>query len=120
MAGEKKDEKKDQSVEAKPVAPEAKETAKPEVAAAPAKETPPSAQPSAPQPAAPAPEKPKEGKKPAEVKKEKPANCAACNKSIKKKRWYYRNGKHYCTKRCWQTTLKKEEKPKEGETPPAK
>lgn len=51
----------------------------------------------------------------APVAKERPANCAACNKSIKKKRWYYRNGKCYCTKRCWKTTVKKEEKPKEGE-----
>ncbi len=49
-------------------------------------------------------------------KKEKPANCAACNKSIKRKRWYYRNGKYYCTKRCWKTSAKKEEKPKESET----
>ncbi len=50
------------------------------------------------------------------VKKEKPANCASCNKSIKKKRWYYRNGKYFCSKRCWMTTLKKEEK---TETPAA-
>lgn len=54
--------------------------------------------------------KPKEApKEAAPVKKEKPANCAACNKSIKKKRWYYRSGKYYCTKRCWKTTLKKED-----------
>jgi len=59
--------------------------------------------------------KPKEEKK-AEAKpaKIKPENCAACNKSVKKKRWYYRNGKFYCTKRCWMTTLKKEEKPSEA------
>ena len=43
---------------------------------------------------------------PAPVKKEKPANCASCKKSIKNKRWYYRNGKYYCTKRCWITTKK--------------
>lgn len=43
-----------------------------------------------------------------EVKKEKPSNCAACNKSIKKKRWYYRDGKFFCTKRCWQSKVKKE------------
>ena len=45
-----------------------------------------------------------------EAKKEKPVNCAVCNKSIKKKRYYYRNGKYYCTKRCWKTTVKKEDK----------
>jgi len=52
-------------------------------------------------------------KEAAPVKKiEKPTNCAKCNKSIKKIRWYYRNGKAYCTKRCWKTaTEKKEEKP---------
>ena len=55
-------------------------------------------------------EAPKEApKETAPVKKERPANCAACNKSIKKKRWYYRSGKYYCTKRCWKTTLKKED-----------
>ena len=52
-----------------------------------------------------------------EKKKEKPANCAACNKSIKKKRYYYRNGKHYCTKRCWKTTVKKESKEGTGSIP---
>lgn len=51
-----------------------------------------------------------EAKKAAEKKKEKPANCAVCNKSIKKKRYYYRNDKYYCTKRCWKTTVKKENK----------
>jgi len=44
----------------------------------------------------------------APVKKEKPSNCASCNKSIKKKRWYYRNGKFYCTKVCWANAVKKE------------
>ncbi len=51
-----------------------------------------------------------EEKKAEKKKKEKPANCAVCNKSIRKKRYYYRNGKYYCTKRCWKTTIKKEEK----------
>lgn len=48
-----------------------------------------------------------------EVKKEKPSNCGGCNKSIKKKRWYYRDGKYYCSKRCFKATLKKEEKTEE-------
>lgn len=50
-------------------------------------------------------------------KKEKPANCAVCNKSIRKKRYYYRNGKYYCTKRCWKTIIKKEEKPEDTQNP---
>jgi hypothetical protein len=52
----------------------------------------------------------------AKKKREKPANCAVCNKSIRKKRWYYRNGKYYCTKRCWKTTLKKKDQPAEPAT----
>lgn len=56
-------------------------------------------------------EKVEEKKKDLRAKSEKPSNCAACNKSLKRKRWYYRNGKYYCTKRCWKTILKKEEKP---------
>ena len=46
-------------------------------------------------------------------KQERPANCAGCKKSIKNKRWYYRNGKYYCTKRCWGTTNKKPAKAEE-------
>ena len=28
-------------------------------------------------------------------------NCAGCNKPVKKKRRYYRNGKYYCSQNCW-------------------
>jgi membrane protease subunit (stomatin/prohibitin family) len=48
------------------------------------------------------------------VKTERPANCEGCKKSIKKKRWYYRNGKYYCTKRCWASSTKKAAKPEEA------
>ena len=63
----------------------------------------------APKAEAPKAEAPKaDAPKPAEEKKkEKPSNCAACNKSIKKKRYYYRNGKYFCTQRCFKTTVKK-------------
>ncbi|MDD5495544.1 MAG: hypothetical protein PHP46_00410 [Candidatus Omnitrophica bacterium] len=88
--------------EKKPEQPAEEKKAEPSAAAAPG--------PQVAQPAA-------EQKKP-EIKKEKPSNCASCNKSIKRKRWYYRNGKYYCTKRCWQTAVKKKEAPKEAE--PAK
>lgn len=40
---------------------------------------------------------------------EKQTNCLACNKLLKKIKRYYRNGKYYCTKRCWKDYLKKEE-----------
>lgn len=36
-------------------------------------------------------------------KKPKPTNCADCNKALKEKTWYYRNGKYYCNKRCAKT-----------------
>ena len=45
--------------------------------------------------------------KPEEKKKEKPSNCASCNKSIRKTRHYYRNGKYFCTQRCFKSTVKK-------------
>jgi hypothetical protein len=81
-----------------------------------AKEAPKAEAPKAEEPKAEA-AKPAEEKKAEVKKKEKPANCAACNKSIKKKRYYYRNGKHFCTKRCWKTTIKKEEKAAEDKNP---
>ena len=44
------------------------------------------------------------------AKKVKPTNCAKCNKPLKKLRQYYRNGKFYCTKRCWKEEKTKPEK----------
>lgn len=37
---------------------------------------------------------------------EKQTNCPVCNKPIKKLKRYYRNGKFYCNKRCWQKSVK--------------
>jgi len=57
--------------------------------------------------AAPAPPKKEEAAAPAE----KQTNCPACGKPIKKLKHYYRNGKFYCTKKCWRKAIKpKEEK----------
>ncbi len=39
----------------------------------------------------------------AKPKAEKQTNCPSCNKLIKKLKRYYRNGKFYCSKRCWRT-----------------
>ena len=63
------------------------------------------------------PAKAPEVKKKEAAPAEKPANCTSCNKSIKNKRWYYRNGKYYCSKRCWQTALKKDKAPEAQATP---
>ena len=54
----------------------------------------------------------------AEVKPkvEKQTNCLACNKLIKKLKRYYRDGKFYCSKRCWRAFIdksKSEGKPEE-------
>ncbi len=43
---------------------------------------------------------------------EKQTNCLGCNKPLKKLRRYYRDGKFYCTKKCWLKT-RKPDQPKE-------
>lgn len=104
MQEEKKEQKQEDVKEVKP-----QQAAPAAPAAAPAAAQ--AAAPEAAQAAAPAAQA--EKKDAEKARKEKPANCAACNKSIKKKLHYYREGKFYCNKRCWKTTLKKEEKPQE-------
>jgi hypothetical protein len=101
-------------------APEAPKAAEPVAAVPPAQA--PEAAPAAAAPVA-APEaaaKPKEEAKP-RGKAARPSNCAVCNKSVKKTRWYYRNGKFYCTKTCWNTAAKKAKEaakaPAEGAAP---
>ena len=98
------EEKKDEKIEEK-AAPAQTEPVKAEA---------PQAAPAQPAQAQVAPAQVAQKLEPEAVKKEKPANCAACNKSIRKKRHYYREGKYFCTKRCWKTTLKKDEKPEEA------
>ena len=44
----------------------------------------------------------------AQQKSEKPKNCVRCNKPVKRKTWYYRNGKFYCGKGCWKLSQQKE------------
>lgn len=43
----------------------------------------------------------------AKPKEEKQTNCLSCNKQLKRIRRYYRNGKFYCTKKCWASFIKK-------------
>ena len=31
------------------------------------------------------------------------ATCSSCSKRLTRKSWYYRNGKYYCKRRCWDT-----------------
>ncbi len=49
----------------------------------------------------------KENKAEAKPKAEKQTNCLACNKLIKKLKLYYRDGKFYCSKRCWRAFIDK-------------
>lgn len=49
-----------------------------------------------------------QGKTPTpETKTEKQTNCLSCNKQIRKIKRYYRNGKFYCSKKCWRNFIKK-------------
>ncbi len=43
----------------------------------------------------------------AKPKAEAQSNCLACNKPIKKLKVYYRNGKFYCSKKCWRAFIDK-------------
>ncbi len=45
---------------------------------------------------------------------EKQTNCLACNKPMKRIKRYYRNGKYYCSKKCWLKALKSKDKDKEA------
>jgi hypothetical protein len=51
----------------------------------------------------------------AEVKPavEKQTNCLSCNKPIKKLKRYYRDGKFYCSRKCWQAFKQKTKEEKE-------
>jgi hypothetical protein len=37
---------------------------------------------------------------------EKQTNCLGCGKAIKRLKRYYRNGKFYCSKKCWRKKVK--------------
>ncbi|MFA7705875.1 MAG: hypothetical protein WCX91_02045 [Candidatus Omnitrophota bacterium] len=52
-----------------------------------------------------APEAVKEAQAEAKPKAEKQTNCLACNKLIKKLKKYYRDGKFYCSKKCWRVFI---------------
>ncbi|MBN2453498.1 MAG: hypothetical protein JXB40_04475 [Candidatus Omnitrophica bacterium] len=102
MTEEKKEEKVQDQAAAKPAEkPAEKQAEAPQQAAEPA---------AAVTQAPPA----KEEDKKAAPKPVRPDNCAGCKKSIKKKRWYYRDGLYYCTKRCWNISTKKSAKKEEA------
>jgi len=98
----KKEEVKEEAVA--PKVEEKKEEAKEEAVA-------PKAEEKKEEVAAPKAEEKKEEKKgnanqPKSTKPPKPTECAACDKTLIKKLWYYRNGAFYCTKKCFMRTLK--------------
>lgn len=44
---------------------------------------------------------------------EKQTNCLGCNKPLRKIKSYYRNGKFYCSKKCWLKTRKSKQNTEE-------
>ncbi|MCM8779710.1 MAG: hypothetical protein NC914_00970 [Candidatus Omnitrophica bacterium] len=40
-------------------------------------------------------------------KEEKQTNCLGCGKPLRKLKLYYRNGKYYCSKKCWRKVAEK-------------
>jgi hypothetical protein len=48
-------------------------------------------------------------------KVEKQTNCLGCNKPLRKLKRYYRNGKLYCSKKCWRDYIKKQKEEKKKE-----
>ncbi len=40
-------------------------------------------------------------------REEKRKNCLACNKSLKRIDFYYRNGGYFCNKKCFKTYVLK-------------
>ncbi len=61
------------------------------------------------------PEAVKEAQTEVKPKAEKQTNCLACNKLIKKLKKYYRNGKFYCSKKCWRAFIEKSKSEGSGE-----
>lgn len=57
----------------------------------------------------------KEKEEVAKPKNERQTNCLACNKLIKKLKRYYRDGKFYCSKKCWRTFIDKNKQGKAEE-----
>lgn len=41
------------------------------------------------------------------VRRTKSANCAFCGKLVRRIKMYYRNGKYYCSKRCFKKMQEK-------------
>ncbi|MFH1310299.1 MAG: hypothetical protein ABIH85_06455 [Candidatus Omnitrophota bacterium] len=52
-------------------------------------------------------------KQPKSTKPQKPTECAACGKALRKKLWYYRNGAFYCTIKCYKRKVKEQSSGKE-------
>ena len=48
-------------------------------------------------------------------KKSRPTNCAQSNKRIRRKDWYYRNGKYFANKQCFALYVQQEAEKKEKE-----
>ncbi|OGW92251.1 MAG: hypothetical protein A3D28_02700 [Omnitrophica bacterium RIFCSPHIGHO2_02_FULL_63_14] len=50
--------------------------------------------------------------RPPKKKKSRPTNCAQSNKRIRRKNWYYRNGRYFANKKSFQLFAKQKEEEK--------
>jgi len=41
-------------------------------------------------------------------------NCLGCNKPLRRSKTYYRNGKYYCTKKCWKKAIAPKKRGNDG------
>ena len=53
-------------------------------------------------------------------KKSRPTNCAQSNKRIRRKDWYYRDGKYFANKQCYSLFVEQEAEKKEKAAAAAK
>ena len=53
-------------------------------------------------------------------KKSRPTNCAQSNKRIRRKDWYYRDGKYFANKQCYRLFVEQEAEKKEKAAASAK
>ena len=58
--------------------------------------------------------------RPPKKKKSRPTNCTQSNKRIRRKDWYYRNGKYFANKQAFKLyQVQEAEKSKKADTAPA-
>ncbi len=57
---------------------------------------------------------------PRQTETQKPTDCKACDKALKKHLWYYRNGEHFCNIKCFKKKTKEDKEKAEEAAAKAK